>query len=356
MRNLLSVPISLLIFFSHLFCATAFAQHTINLQVSFNGFTTVSAVQLRIHEPSIHAPVVDTVPINVSNNHFTYTTSIQNTTVHAQLTWNYGSKKGYRYFLLHEGDNVVSLGFVNGKIQFRKNQSAIDSLQKKFDKLQGKTLQSTMLNQRLKLVAENPANFASLLELANSSRFVQMISADSMLMMLSKLDNSLQQSPLGVELKAAVERRKLTYRKSIFPSVMFENEAGNIVDIRSYPNQHYLIAFGATWCGPCKALLPKAKAIASEYPAQQLNVIYINLDDDKVKWKQMINDFGISNWIHLTDTVKMNKSPITKQFSIAAIPQYMLVDASWNILYNSMQDQDGDLDKVSGLLKKIFGR
>lgn len=356
MRNLLLVSISILIILSLLICANASAQHTMTLQVSFKGFTTVSAVQLRIHEPTIYAPVVDTIPINLSNNQFTYTTSIQNKTVHAQLTWNYGSKKGYRYFLLHEGDNVVSLGFVNGKIQFRKNQSAIDSLQKKFDKLQGKTLQSTMLNQRLNLVAENPANFASLLELAYSSRFVHMISADSMLMMLSKLDNSLQKSPLGVELKAAVERRKLTYKNSIFPSVMVENEAGNMVDIRSYPNQHYLIAFGATWCGPCKALLPKAKAIASEYPAQQLKVIYINLDDDKVKWKRMINDFGISNWIHLTDTVKMNKSPITKQFSIAAIPQYMLVDASWNILYNSMQDQDGDLDKVSGLLKKIFGR
>ncbi|MCC6761094.1 MAG: TlpA family protein disulfide reductase [Chitinophagaceae bacterium] len=341
----------LLLVLLHFLTNTTLAQHSMCIEVTFNGFKQVSDVQLRIHEPTIYPPNTDTVSLKLINKRILYTRSIQNLAVHAQLTWRYGNQKGYRYFLLHEGKNTVDIGIINGKIQFRKNQSSIDSLQKQFDKLQGKTIQPTMLNQRLKLTAENPANFASLLELAYISRFVHIIPADSIEVMLSRLDNSLQQTPLGLELKAAIERRRLTFKNSQFPSVLLENESGQMVDIRSFPNQYFLIAFGATWCGPCKELLPKVKAIANKYQAQDLNVIYINLDDNREKWRRMINDYGISNWIHLTDTVKMNKSPITKQFSIAAIPQYMLVDSSWNILYNSMQELDVDLDKVGGILK-----
>lgn len=285
-----------------------------------------------------------------------YTRGIQNLAVHAQLTWRYGKQKGYKYFLLNQGDNIVSIHFNNGKVELIKNQSSIDSLQQVFDKYQSKTLLPTTLSLRLKMITKNSSNFASLLELAYSSRFVHLISADSVEGILSQLHPSLQQTPLGLEIKTAIERRRQIFKNRQFPSVRFENDRGKLVDIRSFPNQYYLIAFGATWCSPCKELIPKEKSIADKYTAQELNVIYINLDDNREKWRRMIFDYGISNWIHLTDTVKMSVSQTTKQFSIAAIPQYILVDNSWNILYNSMQELDADLKKVADILQSALDK
>jgi hypothetical protein len=68
----------------------------------------------------------------------------------------------------------------------------------------------------------------------------------------------------------------------------------------------------------------------------------------------MIKQYAIEKWINLTDTVGMRYSKTMRNLDIALIPQYLLVNDKWNIVYNSMQESDVNLDKLSAVLKKAL--
>ena len=56
-----------------------------------------------------------------------------------------------------------------------------------------------------------------------------------------------------------------------------ENITGDQLEILKSSGQTLLVDYWATWCGPCKTLIPRLEDLESEYP----NVKFVKIDVDQ---------------------------------------------------------------------------
>lgn len=67
-----------------------------------------------------------------------------------------------------------------------------------------------------------------------------------------------------------------------FPEVTLLNWDGAPVEIRDDTEQIAVIEFWASWCAPCRSILPEVAALASEH-SEGVHVYAVNIDRDRGK-------------------------------------------------------------------------
>lgn len=82
-----------------------------------------------------------------------------------------------------------------------------------------------------------------------------------------------------------------------------------------------LLDFWASWCGPCRAALPKVKQLQSIYGGQEFMVVSVNEDDDEGTWRGFVNAHQMS-WEQRFD----GSSALMRQYQVQGLPTYVLLD------------------------------
>ncbi len=113
------------------------------------------------------------------------------------------------------------------------------------------------------------------------------------------------------------------------------------------------IDFWASWCGPCRQMMPFSKQLhgnLTDKQKKQITFLYISIDANEEAWKKSITDLSIDglqvispgNW----------SSKVCSYFQINSIPRYMIMDKKGNIVdFNAKRP--ADLSLLDDLTKLI---
>ncbi len=120
------------------------------------------------------------------------------------------------------------------------------------------------------------------------------------------------------------------------------NMKGKPVDLTSLKGKVIYIDFWASWCGPCRKMMPFSKQMHDQLTAKQkkeIEFLYISIDADTAAWKKAINDLGMEG-VQFISPGNWN-SKACRYFQIGSIPRYMIMNKAGEIVdFNAKRPAD----------------
>ena len=122
--------------------------------------------------------------------------------------------------------------------------------------------------------------------------------------------------------------------------VMMDGEGAGLMDINNKPvkltslkGKVVYIDFWASWCGPCRKMMPFSKSMheqLTEKQRKEIVFLYISIDQDTAAWKKAINDLGIEGKQFISPGNWQSKA--CQYFQIGSIPRYMIMNKKGEII------------------------
>lgn len=122
--------------------------------------------------------------------------------------------------------------------------------------------------------------------------------------------------------------------------VMMDGAGAGLMDIKGKPvkltslkGKVVYIDFWASWCGPCRKMMPFSKSMheqLTEKQRKEIVFLYISIDQDTAAWKKAINDLGMEGTQFISPGNWQSKA--CQYFQIGSIPRYMIMNKKGEII------------------------
>lgn len=201
-----------------------------------------------------------------------------------------------------------------------------------------------MRTEELRIIRSNPNCYYSLIHLYSLLKLT-LSEPTEINNAFDELGSDLQNSELGKELRAKIEAAKVVLIGKKVRYFDAKTNANLTFTSDSLNGKPYLLAFGATWCQPCKKNIPILIKLYDKYRKKGFEIVYVNLDDNEKLWKQQIKQYKME-WINISELKKWQESKIVQDFNIQAIPFYLIIDKNSIVTYNSFQLKDLNFEKM----------
>jgi len=131
-----------------------------------------------------------------------------------------------------------------------------------------------------------------------------------------------------------------------------KSTAGQSVKLSAMRGKVVLVDFWASWCEPCKKELPVLAKMAARLRAQGIEVVTVNIDDDKDNATAFIKQHGLQQ---LTVVPDLDKS-IVGHYEPPKMPTSFVVDRSGVVRAVNAGFDDGDEHKIERQLAQLAGK
>jgi len=159
------------------------------------------------------------------------------------------------------------------------------------------------------------------------------------------LDKSARQSTTGQQI---ADRLTILQRSAIGqPMLNFtqNNVEGQPVRFADFKGKYVFVDFWASWCGPCRAAVPKVKQLYAQYKDKGFEVVSISIDDSKTAWQKAMEEEKMpwAQWL------SPDKNKTMQTFLFSAIPTVYLVDREGKIVASYTGFTEQVAQKIAGL-------
>jgi peroxiredoxin len=111
------------------------------------------------------------------------------------------------------------------------------------------------------------------------------------------------------------------------PEISLTDIDGNPVTLSSFKGKVVLVDFWASWCPPCKAILPDVVKLYKKFNAQGFEVLGVSMDTDKSAWKRTAKAYKLP--YILVDDPERNSAG---DYYVYSIPTSFLIDKTGTII------------------------
>ena len=133
------------------------------------------------------------------------------------------------------------------------------------------------------------------------------------------------------------------------PAGKIDGSEAGLLDLKGKPvtfaklkGKVVYIDFWASWCGPCRKMMPFSKQMHEQLTDKQkkdIVFLYISIDADTASWRKAMIDLGIEG-THFISPGNWG-SKVCRYFNISSIPRYMIMNKAGDIVdYNAKRPAD----------------
>ncbi|RYU89292.1 AhpC/TSA family protein [Mucilaginibacter terrigena] len=197
-------------------------------------------------------------------------------------------------------------------------------------------------------IAKHPGSIVSLAALSNTAGPAP--SAADIEPLFNQLSAEVKNSEGGMQIKAAIDRLKITDLGSTAPDFSQNDVNGLPVQLSSLRGKYVLVDFWASWCGPCRQESPNKVKLYNKYKGKNFTVLGVSLDQNKASWLAAIKSDGLA-WTQISD-LKGWGNLAARLYDVYSIPQSFLIDPQGKIVAKGLRGDELD-QKLEELLGKI---
>jgi thiol-disulfide isomerase/thioredoxin len=228
-------------------------------------------------------------------------------------------------------DKMAALESAYDSASKKKNQKALDSLDKAFE-----ALDIEQKNLVIDYTKSHPASLLSAFEIY--SNFLYNFRLGQLDSAYQQLDPVARASYFGRQIQKMIEKTKLTSVGSAAPEFSNKDANGKSISLSSFKGNYVLVDFWASWCGPCRRENPAVVKAYQRFHGKGFNIFGVSLDDTKADWVAAIKKDGLS-WTQVSE-LKGWDADVVSLYGIKAIPMNFLLDKNGVIVARGLRGEE----------------
>jgi thiol-disulfide isomerase/thioredoxin len=183
-------------------------------------------------------------------------------------------------------------------------------------------------------IIENPDSYVAADMLAHSR--VSWIAFPSLDTLYSRFPDYIKQSFPGKSIKLDIDREKADAVGNDAMLFMAVDNKGDTIKLSNYKTRKYvLLDFGASWCRPCREIIPLLKKYYTTY-SSRLEIVSIANQNEENDWRKAIMEDS-TEWPQIIENsnlkpIEPTNSSISDMYYISGIPSLILIDKQLKII------------------------
>lgn len=114
------------------------------------------------------------------------------------------------------------------------------------------------------------------------------------------------------------------------PEIDGEDFSGRRFKLSDYRGKVVVVTFWASWCGPCRAMIPHERQLAERFRNRPFALISVNNDENHDAARDVMAKMGV-NWPNWKTTG--TRDPINAAWGVESWPSVFVIDANGVLRY-----------------------
>jgi thiol-disulfide isomerase/thioredoxin len=127
-------------------------------------------------------------------------------------------------------------------------------------------------------------------------------------------------------------------------------ESDATVNLATYKGKVVYLDFWASWCGPCQTAMPLLESLRGEFPADQFQILAVNVDQDPEKAKSFLARHKVGY-----QSVSDPEGHLPSTYGLKTMPTSYIIDRNGVVRYVHAGFRASDVDELRGQIRGLLG-